>query len=47
MSTRAQSFAALAELIQETGAQAVFFNHLYDPVSLVRDGSACACTFFR
>ena len=27
----------LVELIRETGAQSVFFNHLYDPVSLVRD----------
>jgi len=32
-----QSFAVLVELIRETGAQSVFFNHLYDPVSLVRD----------
>lgn len=28
---------ALQELVQDTGAQAVFFNHLYDPISLVRD----------
>lgn len=28
---------ALLQLVQETGAQAVYFNHLYDPISLVRD----------
>jgi cryptochrome 1 len=28
---------ALKELVQETGAQAVFFNHLYDSISMVRD----------
>lgn len=25
------------QLVEETGAQAVLFNHLYDPISLVRD----------
>jgi hypothetical protein len=29
----------LLQLSQETGAQAVFFNHLHDPISLVRDHS--------
>ena len=24
-------------VLQETGGQAVFFNHLFDPISLVRD----------
>ena len=32
-----ESRAALMELVQETGAQALVFNHLYDPISLVRD----------
>jgi len=32
-----ESRAALLELVQETGAEAVVFNHLYDPISLVRD----------
>ena len=32
-----ESRAALIELVQETGAQALVFNHLYDPISLVRD----------
>jgi cryptochrome 1 len=27
----------LLQLLQETGAAAVFFNHLFDPISLVRD----------
>lgn len=31
------SSTALVSLVQETGAQALFFNHLYDPISLVRD----------
>lgn len=29
--------AALLEIIEATGATQVFYNHLYDPVSLVRD----------
>ena len=33
----ADSTQALQELVQETGAQAVLFNNLYDPISLVRD----------
>ena len=32
-----ESRAALLELVKETGAEAVLFNHLYDPISLVRD----------
>ena len=32
-----ESRAALIEIVQQTGAQAVLFNHLYDPISLVRD----------
>ena len=28
---------ALQLYVQETGASAVYFNHLYDPISLVRD----------
>ena len=36
--TRAtESRQALIQLVEETGAQAVLFNHLYDPISLVRD----------
>jgi cryptochrome 1 len=31
------SAQALKEFIMETGAQAVFFNHLYDSISMVRD----------
>lgn len=31
------SAQALKEVILETGAQAVFFNHLYDSISMVRD----------
>lgn len=27
----------LLQLAQETGAKALYFNHLYDPISLVRD----------
>ena len=34
-----QTFMALAELLRETGATAVFFNNLYDPISMVRDHS--------
>lgn len=33
---------ALLRLVQETGAQALFFNHLYDPISLVRDNEVKA-----
>lgn len=29
--------AALMEIVEATGASQVFYNHLYDPVSLVRD----------
>jgi hypothetical protein len=32
-----ESVQALKELVRETGAQAVFFNHLYDSISMVRD----------
>lgn len=32
-----ESGQALSELVRETGAQAVFFNHLYDSISMVRD----------
>lgn len=32
-----ESVEALKQLVQETGAQAVFFNHLYDSISMVRD----------
>eukprot|EP00850_Spirogloea_muscicola_P023428 SM000355S13195 [mRNA] locus=s355:71948:74975:- [translate_table: standard] len=31
------TFEVLLEVIQATGANQVFYNHLYDPVSLVRD----------
>jgi cryptochrome 1 len=31
------SAAALRALVAETGATAVFFNHLYDSISMVRD----------
>lgn len=35
---RAQdSRTALLQLVEETGAQGIVFNHLYDPISLVRD----------
>lgn len=33
---------AIVRLVQETGAKAVFFNHLYDPISLVRDNEVKA-----
>ncbi|XP_078165357.1 cryptochrome 1 isoform X2 [Carex rostrata] len=33
----ADSAAALVDLVHRTGATNVFFNHLYDPLSLVRD----------
>lgn len=32
-----ESVAALRALVAETGAQAVFFNHLYDSISMLRD----------
>ncbi|KXZ45759.1 hypothetical protein GPECTOR_51g745 [Gonium pectorale] len=31
------STAALLKVVSEVGAEAVFFNHLYDPISLMRD----------
>ncbi|GLI62187.1 hypothetical protein VaNZ11_004772, partial [Volvox africanus] len=31
------STAALLKVVAEVGAEAVFFNHLYDPISLMRD----------
>ena len=31
------SLEVLKELVMQTGAQAVFFNHLYDSISMVRD----------
>jgi len=33
----AESEAVLLQLVEETGATALFYNHLYDPISLVRD----------
>ncbi|KAL6781018.1 PCRY1 [Auxenochlorella protothecoides x Auxenochlorella symbiontica] len=36
------SGAALCELCRDTGARAVAFNHLYDPVSMCRDAEARA-----
>jgi hypothetical protein len=36
------SYTGLEALARETGAQAVFFNHLYDPISLVRDNEVKA-----
>ena len=30
------------DLLHETGAQALVFNHLYDPISLVRDNEVKA-----
>jgi deoxyribodipyrimidine photolyase len=32
-----ESADVLLQLARETGASALFFNHLYDPISLVRD----------
>lgn len=32
-----ESRTALLQLVQETNAKALFFNHLYDPISMVRD----------
>eukprot|EP00891_Asterochloris_glomerata_P002034 jgi/Astpho2/2034/Aster-00531 len=37
-----ESRLALVQLVQETGAQGLFFNHLYDPISLVRDNEVKA-----
>ena len=36
------SRAALVQLVQETGARALLFNHLYDPISMVRDNEVKA-----
>jgi cryptochrome 1 len=33
------TLSVLLEIVEATGATQVFFNHLYDPVSLVRDHS--------
>jgi deoxyribodipyrimidine photolyase len=33
------TLSMLLEIVEATGATQVFFNHLYDPVSLVRDHS--------
>lgn len=41
------SAAALAEVAAETGATALYFNHLYDPFSLVRDNDAKAALAAR
>ena len=38
----AESRLALIELVQQTGAQALLFNHLYDPISMVRDNEVKA-----
>ena len=38
----AESRIALVQLVQETGAQALLFNHLYDPISMVRDNEVKA-----
>ncbi len=32
-----ETLQELKQVVQETGARSVFFNHLYDPISLVRD----------
>lgn len=37
-----ESRTTLLELIKETEANAVVFNHLYDPISLVRDNEVKA-----
>ncbi|CAL8468600.1 g8140 [Coccomyxa elongata] len=37
-----ESRTALIQLVEEAGAQALFFNHLYDPISLVRDNEVKA-----
>ncbi|KAL0846834.1 hypothetical protein Bca101_020080 [Brassica carinata] len=34
------SVASLLEIVKSTGASQIFFNHLYDPLSLVRDHRA-------
>ena len=36
-SARAHQCSALTSPVAAAGAQALFFNHLYDPISLVRD----------
>lgn len=38
----AETAPALLALARETGASAVFYNHLYDPISLVRDNEVKA-----
>lgn len=48
----AETSRALQQLVADTGATAVYFNHLYDPISLVRDhevglGSCCCLQGFR
>jgi deoxyribodipyrimidine photolyase len=37
------SLPALRQLAAEAGATALVFNHLYDPISLVRDDEVKAC----
>uniref|UniRef100_A0A061S2Y5 Cryptochrome 1 n=1 Tax=Tetraselmis sp. GSL018 TaxID=582737 RepID=A0A061S2Y5_9CHLO len=37
-----ESVQELQNIIQETGATALFYNHLYDPISLVRDNEVKA-----
>ncbi|KAI4389444.1 hypothetical protein MLD38_001672 [Melastoma candidum] len=36
----ADSISSLVEVVRSTGATQLFFNHLYDPISLVRDHKA-------
>lgn len=36
----ADSVSSLLEIVKSTGAKQIFFNHLYDPLSLVRDHRA-------
>ena len=38
----ADSRSCLVQLVQETGARALLFNHLYDPISMVRDNEVKA-----
>ncbi|KAK9819946.1 hypothetical protein WJX72_004261 [[Myrmecia] bisecta] len=42
-----ESRMAVLQLVEDTGAQAVFFNHLYDPISLVRDNEVKAALAAR
>lgn len=37
-----ESRVALAALVRDLGAQGVYFNHLYDPISMVRDNEVKA-----